>query len=397
MNGGGGVNGGGGEVPQNPGQNENPRNSFDIISDDEIIHMLQFLDVKDQLNLLKVDRRFSPSVRSRLNSLRLIRKLRERTEKFPDEFQIAEKDPSLELFVILLGAVNDEWERTPLFLAAQYGLYDVVDLLLASFDNKIQEKINKPDAEGKTPLYAAVENGNLDIVQYLVAAGADPDIAEPNYDETPIYYAIMKNNLEMVRYLAEEANSNLNHQNRFGETPLGKAAEVGNLDIVRYFVEEQGLDPSKGLGFGHSAFVGAAKSGHLNVVRYIVEKTNPNNNYRWIYDTPIYQAARYGNLDVVKFFVEKTSINMKTIDDILSQLDKVRGDLFRRARSQKTFDYLTEWQAQHSNDTGEQQSLEENPGNQESDAQEIKRFKGGDEKDFDGGGTVDGNFSQGIF
>lgn len=69
--------------------------------------------------------------------------------------------------------MKDRNGRNPLFLAAQRGHTDVIDLLL-----KHNLDINETDNYGRTPLYIAVQMAHLRTVERICDGGADLEIAD---------------------------------------------------------------------------------------------------------------------------------------------------------------------------------------------------------------------------
>lgn len=63
--------------------------------------------------------------------------------------------------------------NTALHIAAQIGWGEGVHWL-----NVVEANVNATNNRGETPLILAVQQRNADIVQQLIAAGADPDIAD---------------------------------------------------------------------------------------------------------------------------------------------------------------------------------------------------------------------------
>ena len=61
---------------------------------------------------------------------------------------------------------------TPVFLAAQTGHLDVVDLLIENGADK-----DKANNAGWTPVFVASQQGHLDVVRLLIEKGAGKDTA----------------------------------------------------------------------------------------------------------------------------------------------------------------------------------------------------------------------------
>lgn len=97
----------------------------------------------------------------------------------------------------------------PLTLAAWYGYFDVVELLLDSGAD--------PNAPKDRPLTLAAGNGHLDVVQLLLDSGADPDATrdvntgwgEKVFEEVgfPLWYAADQHHLSVAKLLLEKGAS----------------------------------------------------------------------------------------------------------------------------------------------------------------------------------------------
>src|SRR3989338_6210598 len=66
----------------------------------------------------------------------------------------------------------DHEGRTPLYIAAQRGHQQIVEMLLAAGVD-----MNAAANDGATPVFAAAERGHNRVVEMLVAAGADMNTA----------------------------------------------------------------------------------------------------------------------------------------------------------------------------------------------------------------------------
>ncbi len=92
--------------------------------------------------------------------------------------------------------------------------------------------LNQHSRDGFTPLGFAAYFNQADIARYLIAQGADVNIASNNpFRVAPIHSAVSSNGLEVVELLlASGANPNVRQQNDV--TPLMGAAHNKNLAIV---------------------------------------------------------------------------------------------------------------------------------------------------------------------
>ena len=114
---------------------------------------------------------------------------------------------------------------------------------------------------GFTPLLYAAREGCLQCAKYLMAAGADPDLADPHL-VTPLNMALGNLHFELARYLIE-AGADLDKWDFYGRSPVYMAADVSTL-------------PTKGNG-AVAVLPSEDRVTALDVGRLLLEKgANPN-------------------------------------------------------------------------------------------------------------------------
>lgn len=87
------------------------------------------------------------------------------------------------------------FESNPLFVAADRGQEEIVELLL-----KKGAKVNVYSMES-TPLHQAVAAKNLNIVKMLVEHGAEVNAIDKHNKKTPLDYAMFVNDSSITSYL----------------------------------------------------------------------------------------------------------------------------------------------------------------------------------------------------
>jgi len=117
--------------------------------------------------------------------------------------------------------INKGWkERTPLFVACEKGLLDVVNALIARRDAfqfhqkeapNIEKKlnwllpytarVNQPDSSGSTPLYIACSRGYLGVVKSLLKRKDIQVNRANNLGHTPVYTACQNGHFDVVAVL----------------------------------------------------------------------------------------------------------------------------------------------------------------------------------------------------
>ena len=129
-------------------------------------------------------------------------------------------------------------------------------------------QINVQDSLGKTPLYFASTHGYKEIVEFLLAYGADSELA-----------------------------------NFYNERPLTKAAEFGHYDIVKILLEHGAKVNCKD-DFDSTPLHDGARKGNRQIVDILLLYGADINSKDKIDETPLHQAARRGNIENVKSLVE---------------------------------------------------------------------------------------------
>ncbi len=114
---------------------------------------------------------------------------------------------------------------------------------------------------GFTPLLYAAREGCVDCARHLIAAGADPDLEDPDR-VTPLNMALLNLHFEVAAYLIE-AGADVDKWDLFGRFPLYMAADVSTL-------------PMKGNG-AMAVLPSEDSVTALDVARLLLEKgANPN-------------------------------------------------------------------------------------------------------------------------
>ncbi len=111
--------------------------------------------------------------------------------------------------------------------------------------------LSRVDAGGATAFWRAAQVSDIDALRLLVAAGADPEIANKD-DVKPIHVGTgggVHGNDEVlapggwllaVRYLVEELGADVNSKDKNGYTPIHNAASIGESELVQYLVDKGG-------------------------------------------------------------------------------------------------------------------------------------------------------------
>ncbi|KAJ5154279.1 uncharacterized protein N7500_009718 [Penicillium coprophilum] len=151
-------------------------------------------------------------------------------------FSIAASAERVDVVRFLLGwEVTDpnlqtHWKRqTPLFVAAENGHEEIVDLLVGC--ERVDLEI--PDMHGTTPLGVATERNHEGIVRRLLTGSrrADPNACDEN-GQTPLFNAAFYGHIGVVKLLLEAHGINPQLCDTDGKTPSQVASENGNHQVV---------------------------------------------------------------------------------------------------------------------------------------------------------------------
>ncbi|MCY3945088.1 MAG: ankyrin repeat domain-containing protein [Anaerolineaceae bacterium] len=144
------------------------------------------------------------------------------------------RNDDISAMLLLAGArPSRQWRTTALHWAAEFGRADVARLLL-----NIRGWQRVPvDARyyGKTPLFEAVRTGRGEIVDLLLAAGADPNAPDQEFN-VPLVFAVWWEHEEIVKQLLA-AGADPNGDSRSSLSPLEQCTFVGNAAITKLLLE----------------------------------------------------------------------------------------------------------------------------------------------------------------
>ena len=99
--------------------------------------------------------------------------------------------------------------------------------------------VNTGDKFGNTPLHMAFQNSLIDIVEYLLSTFRCNTSLKNDKGELPLHMACITN-VTIVRLVVKNSmldSTLMDCQTKCGETPLHMACKAGALDIVKYFTE----------------------------------------------------------------------------------------------------------------------------------------------------------------
>jgi len=196
--------------------------------------------------------------------------------------------------------------------------------------------INASEPDGSTALYWAAQRANADIVDVLLAAGANPKIAN-RYNVTPLSLASMNGDAAIIERLLK-AGVDANSTSEEGQTALMTASLSGKVDAVKVLLEH-GADvniqePIR----GQTALMWAASEGNAGVVELLLKSGADFKMKSKTGFTPLLFAVRNGQIDAAKILARNganvndvapdgtSALNMATVNAYF-ELAAVLADL----------------------------------------------------------------------
>eukprot|EP00009_Paramoeba_aestuarina_P006284 CAMPEP_0201524682 /NCGR_PEP_ID=MMETSP0161_2-20130828/24317_1 /ASSEMBLY_ACC=CAM_ASM_000251 /TAXON_ID=180227 /ORGANISM="Neoparamoeba aestuarina, Strain SoJaBio B1-5/56/2" /LENGTH=436 /DNA_ID=CAMNT_0047924199 /DNA_START=262 /DNA_END=1569 /DNA_ORIENTATION=- len=216
-----------------------------------------------------------------------------------------------------------ERKVSPLYLAAQNGFTEMVELLL-----HYGAEVDLRNINGVTPLLKAAQKGHIDIVvlllkhnaavdardnlgywpmsvamnfpkimEILLESGADVHLTNAKNQATLLYSASSAG-LSEIALLLLRHGADVNSPNRNGASPLLKASQKGHEDIVRLLVHH-GADLNWRDFKGFFPLYVAVQKGHRRIISFLLEKGADIHQVTHYGATCLYSASYEGRSDVV--------------------------------------------------------------------------------------------------
>lgn len=239
--------------------------------------------------------------------------------------------------------------RTPLYLAAEVGFTDGVNMLIRAevsdawnhsninhprwrvlreavdsghrklgdlrIDEGISSSTGNRGRRWGTALVAAARGGHLDTITLIIKLGSRMHANSTlQYSPEAIFLAAAGGHLAVVQLLVEQGVDLEGSGSLLFQSPLYHAAKGGNLHIVELLIA-RGVDVNLPGSDGSIALQGAAQKGHVEIVEeLIMHRAAINARPEFITGRIALQAAAGGaHLDIVRLLIERgADVNAKS-------------------------------------------------------------------------------------
>ena len=131
--------------------------------------------------------------------------------------------------------VNDQIGRSPLYMAAKHGRFEIVKFLLQSGAD-----IHAKSKAGQSVLHMAAYSGNIDIFKSLHQNGAEINVKDKK-GWISLHSAAYHGHFEVVKYLVQNG-AWLNLEDKRGKTPLEWAISKCRDDIVDFLKQAEATE-----------------------------------------------------------------------------------------------------------------------------------------------------------
>lgn len=166
----------------------------------------------------------------------------------------------------------DSRRRSPLHVACDCGLVDMVDILLEHGG-----RYGEADENGDTPLLLGCAAGDLQMVKRLLTH--DSNLLIKNLQgRSALHHAAASGEPDVVQELlrassdANDIRIYTNAKDESGSTPLHLAAVAGNVEVMDILLDEM-ADITQVDGSGHDVLYLASRHGHANVVTFLIQES----------------------------------------------------------------------------------------------------------------------------
>ncbi|KAL6787897.1 ankyrin repeat-containing domain protein [Trichoderma sp. SZMC 28012] len=230
---------------------------------------------------------------------------------------------------------KDEGERTPLYLAAEYGHQGIVRRLIAD-ETQRHSILNRQSSSGNSPLMIACINGHSEIVKLLLDANASVTLYDHD-DKTAVYHALRLHDEDLVMRMIEHADSA--HKFKDIRSVFLRATELGFESVIRHCLGPTTQENKTSLmeyhdqerEEGKKALHYAAENGHIRIVKLLLSLGAEKDPVYQNGQTPLALAVQNGEAEIVRLLLSNGAETDANMSLCLSQVVRDAQDSTRHA------------------------------------------------------------------
>ncbi|XP_043723291.1 ankyrin repeat-containing protein At5g02620-like [Telopea speciosissima] len=202
--------------------------------------------------------------------------------------------------------------ETALYVAAEYGYVDVVEMMIKYYDivSASIKARNSYDA-----FHIAAKQGDLEVVKVLFKALPELSMTVDLSNTTALHSAAAQGHIEMVNFLLEEGSNLATIAKSNGKTALHSAARNGHLEVVKALLSKEPGIAGRNDKKGQTALHMAVKGLKLELVEELI-KTDPSliNMVDTKGNTALHVASRKGRAQIVREVLSHNVTDKKAVN-----------------------------------------------------------------------------------
>ncbi|KZV23938.1 ankyrin repeat-containing protein-like [Dorcoceras hygrometricum] len=208
-------------------------------------------------------------------------------------------------------------DDTALHSAARSGnIVAIREIIDDSGEDELAELLSRENSAGETALYVAAEYGYFEVVREMIkhydlaTAGIK---AKNGFDA--LHIAAKQGDLEVVKVLMEAHPELTMTVDASNTTALHTAATQGHIEVVNYLLEAESSLATIAKSNGKTSLHSAARNGHLKVVTALL-----NNEPQIVFrtdkkgQTALHMAVKGQNLEVVEELIRRDPLTINMVD-----------------------------------------------------------------------------------
>lgn len=220
-------------------------------------------------------------------------------------------DAAEEELIELLSKENWAGE-TALFVAAEYGYYELVRELIEFYDLAAAGIKAK---NGFDALHISAKQGDLEVVKVLMEAHPELSMTVDIANTTALHTAATQGRIEVVNYFLESESSLATIAKSNGKTALHSAARNGHVEVVKALLSKEPRITTRTDKKVQTALHMASKGQNLDVVAALIRADGSTiNAVDSKGNTPLHIAARKGRTQIVKYLLSQKETDTRVVN-----------------------------------------------------------------------------------